>query len=463
MLPALADQNARVDCGTPFAGNCGVNTLMIATLSALFAGAAIAQPPSSAPASQPSDVSASMPCSAPASQPAPPDFWHWPRMTGDWGGARTKLEDAGIRLDVYYVHEYGVNVKGGRNANNAQKHSGTSDIFLTLDFEKLQFIRGGMLLMHARQQFGLNVNPFVGALSDPIDDADDDKSIYIDQLWYQHAFFGRKVQWRIGYLDFQTIVDRNAFANSEDIQFMNTMLDNNNVAAVPLPIGLGTAVFIDPTEWLGFVLGAADGAAQLYRDGFRTTFHDGMDFFGFFQTDLRLKFRSPRGDLPGTYRFGTVYDPRPKAVFEPRPAGVNLPPDMERDDVGFYLSFDQLLYRESPRDMQGLGVFFRYGFRHGEVNRIVHSWSAGFQYLGLIPTRNEDALGVGVYQLSSSDDFRRIRSPLFWGETGGELYYRIQLTPWLAITPDIQYIADPGGLRSARDALVFALRARIAL
>jgi len=31
-------------------------------------------------------------------------------------------------------------------------------------------------------------------------------------------------------------------------------------------------------------------------------------------------------------------------------------------------------------------------------------------------------------------------------ETIFELYYAIQATPWLVLTPDIQYVDNPGGL-----------------
>ncbi len=48
-------------------------------------------------------------------------------------------------------------------------------------------------------------------------------------------------------------------------------------------------------------------------------------------------------------------------------------------------------------------------------------------------------------------------------ETVYELYYRIQVTPWCEITPDIQFITHPGGLKDARDALVGGVRVLINL
>ena len=42
-----------------------------------------------------------------------------------------------------------------------------------------------------------------------------------------------------------------------------------------------------------------------------------------------------------------------------------------------------------------------------------------------------------------------------------EVYYNAQITPWLNLSPSIQYISDPGGTNDAKDAVVFGLRAQI--
>src|SRR5262249_48733563 len=53
------------------------------------------------------------------------DFWHAPAMTGDWGGARTKLAEHGLSLNVN-VLQYGMsNAYGGRSTNGGMAYSGT--------------------------------------------------------------------------------------------------------------------------------------------------------------------------------------------------------------------------------------------------------------------------------------------------------------------------------------------------
>ena len=43
-----------------------------------------------------------------------------------------------------------------------------------------------------------------------------------------------------------------------------------------------------------------------------------------------------------------------------------------------------------------------------------------------------------------------------------ELYYNAQITPWLALSPSVQYVANPGGDSSISDAVVCGVRAQIA-
>ena len=54
--------------------------------------------------------------------------------------------------------------------------------------------------------------------------------------------------------------------------------------------------------------------------------------------------------------------------------------------------------------------------------------------------------------------------PAFMGlssEQGVELYYDIEVTPWLHITPDLQVIVDPGGSDARDVAIVCGIRTRM--
>lgn len=93
--------------------------------------------------------------------------------------------------------------------------------------------------------------------------------------------------------------------------------------------------------------------------------------------------------------------------------------------MGFYFGFDQVCSKENPdpKDKQGFSIFGRYGFAHGDVNRVENFWSFGGQYVGLIPTRDEDTLGFGFAQAIQSSQFHEEVRPRANRETVYEVYY----------------------------------------
>jgi porin len=72
-----------------------------------------------------------------------------------------------------------------------------------------------------------------------------------------------------------------------------------------------------------------------------------------------------------------------------------------------------------------------------------------------------DTWGLGWYFVGTSDEFGAIPRAKFGPRdgTGVELYYNVQVTPWLNITPDLQYVRPGlGRLTSGDDAFVYGLR-----
>jgi porin len=305
-----------------------------------------------------------------------------------------------------------------------------------------------------QSNWGDGINDRVGSLADVNDDADGDLGLHVAQLWYRHRLLDRRLALAVGFLDFQTIVDRNAFANSEDKQFWNQALDNNPL--IPLGIGLGAWLEIQPTNWWTVNLGAVDAQSVLYKPGFSTAFHDEDWFLAYAESTLKTQITSDHGPLAGNYRTGVVYDPRPRDEFREG----DRPVQTEGDNHGWYISADQKVFRENDKDDQGLGVFGRFGYRTPETYKINRFWSAGLSYTGLIPTRDADVLGFGFALQRPSGVYRsRVDSELD-NETAYELYYAIQLNQWLVVTPDVQYVENPGGADDVKPAVVAGVRVR---
>ncbi len=278
------------------------------------------------------------------------------------------------------------------------------------------------------------------------------------ELWYEQRLFDDKLRIRFGRIDMTAEFDTNAYANDETAQFINFALINT--VNIPFPdYGFGALVLVQPWDWLYAAAGVADAQADGQTPGIHTGFHGEDYVFSDFEFGLLPVWKTPWGKLPGGYRFGLWYDPQPKAKYFNDLGGRRRTIPTKSGDTGFYVNLDQLILKERPADdadSQGLGVFFRYGYAHQDVNPIEHIWSIGCQYRGLIPTRDDDVLAFGVAQGVISDALRA-----FGGggthESIYELYYNIRLLPWLNLTPDFQYIDNSGG-GGGRDAFVAGVR-----
>ena len=113
------------------------------------------------------------------------------------------------------------------------------------------------------------------------------------------------------------------------------------------------------------------------------------------------------------------------------------------DNYGFYLMFEQLVFKEqhNENDDQGLGVFFQFGWAPSDRNPVWRYMGAGFSYKGLLAGREDDNLNVGLSYswLADNDPAGNSRTHL----TNIEVFYMVQLTSWLSLQPDIQYFDNP--------------------
>jgi porin len=129
------------------------------------------------------------------------------------------------------------------------------------------------------------------------------------------------------------------------------------------------------------------------------------------------------------------------------------------DNHGFHMGVDQMICNESsdPDDDQGLGLFAQYSWAPEDRNEVTNYVGAGLVYKGLIPCRDDDMTGVGMANAFFSD---RMGLPTDH-ETTVELYHKFQVSPYIVLQPDLQFVTSPSG--TERDAAVAGLRFEIVL
>ncbi len=387
------------------------------------------------------------------------NLWNRETLTNGFFGLNDELADKGIEVGLGVTNIYQQNVRGGISKHRrAGRLSGSYDLEISADLQKLLGFETGRLFIHLEGGWpdteGIDV-PSVGSYFGVNADAVGNDTILVKQLYYEGPIFGDNLTLMIGKIDFTGVFDTSAYADDECTQFLNAAFVDN--PTIPFPqYSLGLVLTYDLADSWYIMGGVADAQADSRETGFRTTFHDEDYFFYIFETGITPQFDSANGLLQGAYRAGLWYDPQPKANSDYADAGRSY-----RDDVGFYLSCDQMLARENanPEDSQGLGAFFRYGYANSKRNDIANFWSIGFQYQGLFEGCDDDVFGLGFAQGIFSDKASTTYTNDY--ENVLELYYSAQVTPWLAVSPSIQYIANPGGDKTTSDAVVLGVRVQV--
>ncbi len=404
----------------------------------------------------------SQPASRPAaSQPASLRRWFdQETFTGDWLGLGGPLEELGISFDVTYQQQFQQNLRGGLDTHNAHRFSGTLDYALELDFEKMGLIPGGSFFIKARSSYSEGINDGkVGAIYDVNGDAFRNQPAFVRKWWYKQTFLDEKVELRLGRLQaHKDLFDVSLYANHEDKDFMNNLLNRSGI--MPQSNGMGAFIRVKPVDWVYIQAAAIDAQAKnRTRTGFDTGFHDEAWFNGFWEVGFTPKWATDRGPMPGRYRIGWWYDAKAREVYRQTYDG-RLPQEFRGGNLGLYLGFDQMIWKErsDPKDTQGLGFFSRYGVAHRDVIQVAHTWQLGASYKGLLPERDDDVLGFSFGQGILSPRYREYVDEDADRESVWELYYRIQVAPWCQISPDLQIIQNPGGDKSARDAIVGGIR-----
>lgn len=93
------------------------------------------------------------------------------------------------------------------------------------------------------------------------------------------------------------------------------------------------------------------------------------------------------------------------------------------------------------------------------MSEVEHHVGLGAQWTGALPGRDDDVAGLMASYVHFSDEPGA--GFIDDGELAVELFYKAQVTPWFSLKPDLQYIANPGGI-GLDDAWVGTLRAELA-
>lgn len=140
------------------------------------------------------------------------DVWSRDTLTGGFWGLNDQLADNGIEIGFGITSIYQANVKGGASTHSRRgRHSGSYDIEMAADMQKLLGIEGGSLYVHAEGWWsksggidGVSVGSAFGVNAD----AGSRDAMVVTELWWEQSMFDDTLRLRFGKLDITGLVDR---------------------------------------------------------------------------------------------------------------------------------------------------------------------------------------------------------------------------------------------------------------
>lgn len=394
-------------------------------------------------------------------------------LTGDWGGGRTGLEDAGIKLRAGFTTESAANPVGGRR----QSVRYTQQVDLGADFDLNQLI--GDPGAKAQITFVDRVGHSLSA--DAIGNLFAVQQLYgagqnfrIVELNYQQTLLADRLNFELGWSpagdQFASLPVFCYFQNGFICGHPNPMTTNSG--AHNYPVGQwGARVKVSPIQHFY-------AQAGLYQVNPNEGNSDqGLDL-SFKSTGALIPVElgwlpgNDNGSFPGIYKIGGYYNssnaPDVQQDIHGLSAGLTGAPfDIHSGRFGAYGMADQVIERDASDSHR----FLRVGAIGGLADRATAVYryfvAAGAVRQGTWGRRHGDfisllfAIGSINPRLTIYQQDRNVVAPgsvaIQTYESIAELDYNIQLAPWLSIRPNLQYVIRPGGAGNIPDAFVIGI------
>lgn len=367
--------------------------------------------------------------------------------TGKWFGARPLFEDHGVTVNSSLLYTPWAKTGGGANDAASTKGYSLFNLGVTIDTEKAGMWKGGTFYALYQKKTGYGIsgpNGNNGAMGDwmGLDGWDWRQMNQMSEYWYQQKLFNDKLRLKFGKQDAN--IDFGYLNSGWD--FMNTAFSINPTTPMPTypDQAFGFMAEINPKEWLSI------------RNGIYSRFNVPFNI-------TEIEFKPTIKKLPGRYMLGAweMSDSNGMSVSGGVDSGGNVYNNNFNRNFGAYVGFEQMVYKENKNDendMQGLTVFGQAGMSPSNKNDMSKYIGCGLHYIGPIPKRDKDRVGIAFANGSFATRLGDITSQV-GSETVAEAFYRIQINPWFYLQPDVQFIMNPSGYYG--NSVAFGLRSVI--
>lgn len=365
-------------------------------------------------------------------------------LFGDWGGARTKMQNAGTKFDVTFTQFFQWAPQSDTpplgDVTQHYLYGGKFDVMDTSDLSKIAW-KGLSVTGHLEVRYG-DVPLFEGGTLIPTNtallfpEAQDTKArlsaLNFTQVLNPHASVS------VGRFNMVDLYDR-AYTGGRGIdKFMN-------LSFVMPPISLRTV----PPVAEGVIFSILNGSEVVATAGLIESTDEG--FFKNGATVLwNVSIPVHLFTAPGHYSVGGQFSSTVATSLD-QSAWLLLPPFNATPATvqgawTLNVSFDQAIAVDPNDSKKNFGVFGVLGVSDANPTPIQPFFTIGVGGHSLLRNRPNDTFGVAYALNGLSSDFVTFVQPArVRNEQGGELYYNVAVAPWSLVTADLQFV-DPFAL-----------------
>lgn len=380
------------------------------------------------------------------------DEVHSEYLLGDWGGVRSDLEkNHGLSFELVATADIFSNVSGGMRQGTTVPFN--FDMLALWDSAKAGAWEGGKLFVYFLGNTGGAPSTRGGELQ-VASNIEAEESLKLYELWYEQSFSNQTISILTGLHDYNSEFNVLEYAGTLLNSTFGIETDISQVTpSIFSTTSLTARLRIAPTENTYVMAAVYDGIPGREDNPHGTHIILNRDDGVFLGSEVGL---TGPADAPADYfklALGGWYHTKKFEDFEGRE---------HKKNGGIYLIGEKRLWSEEDKE-QGIGGFFKLGFADSQKNQVAHYFGGGLNYLGLIPTRDSDTLAIGVGAAFNGDEYQDSTDGAERAETIVELNYRAQLTEWMAVSPDIQYIINPSMDPALENTLFLGTRVEVSL
>ena len=402
-----------------------------------------------------------------------------PEIFLDWDDVRELLDEKGIDFRIGYVSESATNLQGG--AEQLWRYTDQWTFWTRLDLEKLLGVPQAEFDVVVTDRNGRSLSA----------DADLDSLQQVQELygrgqtwrwtefWYDQRYLDGAIDWKIGRMP--TGDDFASFS----CEFMNLTFCGSSPGNV-----VGSYWYNWPvSQWASRVKATVNGFGYIELGAYAIN-------PSWLLTRNAMNLGNPPGTtgvlvpleigwlpsfrgLPGSYKFGGWYSTATAPDVVDNTLGEPLAIDggtplMRRGQYGAYVNFQQRLTAlGATGSSPGLSVFANWTYADRRTSMLDGQVALGLLCTGPIASRRNDTLGVAIGEthvngrVAAVERLRNARGygpvPVQASEWPAEIFYNVHVAGWLDLRPNVQYVAQPGGVARNQSDVILGIRVAVNL